>query len=94
MYAIRSYYAVFFSKQKVEKEVGTNENEASEKKSEITLERLALSLFIAVFIAGAGSLISPIFEKLFQTELNLSILIITIGHIDRPNRPGSPACNR
>jgi len=70
--------SVFFSKQKVEKEVGTNENEASEKKSEITLERLALSLFIAVFIAGAGSLISPIFEKLFQTELNLSILIITI----------------
>jgi len=70
--------SIFFSKQKKGKEAETSEDEPSEKKSEITLERLALSLFIAVFIAGAGSLISPVFEKLFQTELNLSILIITV----------------
>ncbi|HPF52785.1 MAG TPA: DUF819 family protein [Draconibacterium sp.] len=80
-----NFLSIFFSKQKVEKEFDNAEDEKSEKKTEITLERLALSLFIAVFIAGAGTLISPVFQKLFKTELNLSILIITILSIVAAN---------
>ncbi len=77
--------SVFFSKQKAGNQTETETKDPSGKKGEITLERLALSLFIAVFIAGTGSLVSPVFEKLFQTELNLSILIITILSIVAAN---------
>lgn len=49
----------------------------SEVKNEITLERLAVSLFIAVLVAAAGTVLAPLVQKVFQTELNLSILLIT-----------------
>lgn len=49
-----------------------------ETKNEITLERIAVSLFIAVFVAGLGSVLSPWVQNIIQTELNLNILIITI----------------
>ena len=44
----------------------------------ITLERIAVSLFIAVAVAGTGSFIAPYFQSLFHTDLNLSILVITL----------------
>ena len=45
-----------------------------EQKHAITLERFAVSIFIALLVAGAGTIVSPFFQQLFQTELNLSIL--------------------
>jgi uncharacterized membrane protein len=44
----------------------------------ITIERIAVSVFVAALIAGLGKLIAPILQNLFHTELNLSILIITV----------------
>ncbi len=52
-----------------------------EQKHEITLERFAVSIFIALLVAGAGTIVSPFFQQLFQTELNLSILLITVFSI-------------
>ncbi|NQU54357.1 MAG: DUF819 family protein [Bacteroidetes bacterium] len=49
-----------------------------EKKSEITLERIAVSIFIAVVVAGSGTVLAPFLQKIIHTELNLSILLITI----------------
>ena len=66
----------FFAKQKEEnKRSETSENGA---KSAITLERIAVSLFIALAIAGIGSVLAPMVQGLIHTELNLSILFITI----------------
>ncbi|MCE4566465.1 DUF819 family protein [Maribellus sp. CM-23] len=52
-----------------------------EQKHAITLERFAVSIFIALLVAGAGTIVSPFFQQLFQTELNLSILLITVFSI-------------
>ncbi len=52
-----------------------------EQKHEITLERFAVSIFIALLVAGGGTIVSPFFQQLFQTELNLSILLITVFSI-------------
>ncbi|MBI9068102.1 MAG: DUF819 family protein [Salinivirgaceae bacterium] len=49
-----------------------------EETSPITFERIAVSVFIAALIAGLGKWISPFLESLIHTELNLSILIITV----------------
>lgn len=58
----------------------TVENTVDEtaKKDPITLENISLVLFIAAITAGAGKLIAPYLQNLMNTELNLSILIITI----------------
>lgn len=48
------------------------------KNGGINMERIAVSVFIAILVAGVGSALAPLFQKLFQTDLNLSILIITI----------------
>lgn len=50
----------------------------TEKKSKITLERIAVSLFIAVLVAGAGTVLAPWLQQIIHTKLNLSILLITI----------------
>jgi uncharacterized membrane protein len=50
----------------------------TENKKGITLERIAVSLFIAVLIAGTGTVLAPFVQKLVHTELNMSILLITI----------------
>lgn len=66
----------FFSKSK--------NNDDDEKitdvkiKNEITLERITVSLFIAVFVAGLGTVLSPFLQQVIHTQLNLSILLITI----------------
>ncbi|WP_372751563.1 DUF819 domain-containing protein [Labilibaculum sp.] len=67
----------FFVKPKKE-----NQEEAvssSEKvKYPMTLERIAVSIFIAALVAGLGQLTSPYLQNLLHTKLNLSILIITV----------------
>ncbi len=50
----------------------------SENKGEITLERIAVALFIAALIAVSGDFIAPVVQKFLHSELNLSILFITI----------------
>jgi uncharacterized membrane protein len=50
----------------------------SETKSKITIERIAVSLFIAVLVAGAGTVLAPLIQQVIDTKLNLSILLITI----------------
>ncbi len=43
----------------------------------ITIERIAVSVFVATLIAGTGKLLAPYLQNLLHTKLNLSILIIT-----------------
>lgn len=74
-----SLLSIFFKKTGNNHEQDATMEE--EKKSAITLERFAISIFIALFVAGAGTLVSPFLQKLFQTELNLSILMITLFSI-------------
>jgi len=59
------------------------ENQVAEVKSDsntfpMTMERVAVSVFIAALIAGMGSMIAPLLQNLLQTDINLSILIITV----------------
>lgn len=68
----------FFKKQENDStEVNIIELEA-ETKNPITLERVAVSATIAVLVAAAGTVLSPVVEQVFHTKLNLSILLITI----------------
>ena len=66
----------FFVKPKAENRI--EESESKKVEFPITMERIAVSVFIAALIAGAGSFVSPYLQSLFQTDINLSILIITI----------------
>lgn len=68
----------FFVKRKPEVEQEQDIVETLEKKNEITLERIAVSVFIAVLVAGLGTVLAPYLQKVINTELNLSILLITI----------------
>ena len=71
------FLARFFVKPKKENEV--EDTAVSEKtKFPMTLERIAVSVFIAALIAGLGSLLAPYLQSLLHTKLNLSILVITI----------------
>ncbi len=70
------FLARFFVKRRSSK---TEEKILEEKKkTEIKFDRIATALFFAVVIAALGKIISPLLQKVFNTELNLSILIITI----------------
>jgi uncharacterized membrane protein len=72
-----AFLSRFFVKPK--KENSSDLHAKKEKTSfPITIERIAVSVFIAALIAGLGKLIAPILQNLFQTELNLSILVITV----------------
>jgi uncharacterized membrane protein len=66
----------FFVKPKKENEIANSA--AEEKVYPITLERIAVSVFIAALIAGVGSFISPYIQSILKTDLNLSILVITV----------------
>ncbi|MBS2210846.1 DUF819 family protein [Carboxylicivirga mesophila] len=46
--------------------------------SPITMERIGVTLFLAVLIAAGGGLLAPYLQQLFGTELNLGILVITL----------------
>lgn len=52
--------------------------EHTEEASPVTMERIAISLFLAVGIAALGGWVSPYLQSMIGTELNLSILIITL----------------
>lgn len=67
----------FFVKPKKEN-LEDNVDKLQEEKFPITLERIAVSLFIAALIAATGSMIAPLLQNLLQTDLNLSLLLITI----------------
>lgn len=71
-----AFLARFFTKSKHENTVDSSVN--IKKEYPISIERIAVSIFIAASLAGLGSFISPYIENLIHTELNLSILIITI----------------
>jgi len=71
------FLARFFVKPKKENEIDSNENN-QKNEYPITLERIAVSVFIAALIAGTGNFIAPYLQNLIHTELNLSILLITL----------------
>jgi len=66
----------FFAKPKLENTV-ENINEKDKTPEKINLESLALVIFIACSIACIGNYIAPLLQELFNTEINLSILLIT-----------------
>jgi uncharacterized membrane protein len=78
------FLARFFAKPKIENTIKA-ENSEEEKKEPITIENIALSLFFAILTAAVGIAISPYFQNLFNTEINLSILIVTILAIAAAN---------
>jgi uncharacterized membrane protein len=72
-----AFLARFFVKPK--KENSAVKSGKIEKVSfPITMERIAVSVFIAALIAGSGTLIAPYLQNLINTPLNLSILVITV----------------
>ena len=79
LFAIPSfkYLASFFAKPKVEN-LEAAEKDQNEIPYPITIERIALSMLIATFIAGIGSLISPAIQYLFSSKMSMNILIVTI----------------
>lgn len=79
MFAVPSmtFLARFFVKPKLEnKELA--ERDANEQTYPITMERIAISVLIAAVVAGAGSLISDLIQKVYSTRMSTSILIITV----------------
>jgi uncharacterized membrane protein len=68
----------FFKKPGIETDADNFPENEPETKSPITMERIAVSATIAVLVAAAGTVLSPAIEKVIHTELNLSILLITI----------------
>lgn len=44
----------------------------------ITMERIAISLLLAAVVAGAGSLLSDLIQKVYETRMSMSILMITL----------------
>ncbi|NOU58595.1 DUF819 domain-containing protein [Marinifilum caeruleilacunae] len=66
----------FFVKPKAENRI--EETGSGKKEFPITIERIAVSVFIAALIAGAGNFVSPYLQSLLNTDINLSILIITV----------------
>jgi len=66
----------FFVKPKKENQI--EEVKSDSKTFPMTMERVAVSVFIAALIAGLGSMIAPFLQNLLQTDINLSILIITV----------------
>lgn len=72
-----SFLARFFVSPKAENLEETG-RAAGEESYPITMERIAVSVLLATLIAGLGSLISDQIQKLFETRMSMSILIITI----------------
>ena len=71
------FLARFFVKPKKENDAISKANQ-EESSTPISMERIAVSIFIAVLIAGLGKSIAPYLQSLINTELNLSILLITV----------------
>lgn len=79
MFAVPSmtFLARFFVKPKVEntEEIQRNPNDETYP---ITMERIAISMLIAAVVAGTGSLLSDLIQKVYATRMSMSILMITI----------------
>ena len=71
------FLARFFVKPKKENQIEDTDQDKKEDHP-ITLERIAVAVFIAALIAGTGNFLAPYLQNLFNTELNLSILLITL----------------
>ncbi|NJO92786.1 MAG: DUF819 family protein [Chloroflexia bacterium] len=71
-----SFLSRFFVKPKEE---NRQERIETEKKAfPITMERIAVSIFVSVLIAAVGTLVADYLQSVIQTKLSLSILVITI----------------
>ena len=79
MFAVPSmkFLARFFVKPKAENLEAAIKN-ADETTYPITIERIALTVLIATVIAGVGSLLSDLIQKVYSTRMSTSILIITV----------------
>jgi|FLOH01.1.fsa_nt_gi uncharacterized membrane protein len=74
----------FFVKPKKEN-LEDNKEALLEEKFPITMERIAVTIFIAALIAGLGSLIAPPLQEILHTDLNLKLLVITIFAVTAAN---------
>lgn len=79
-----AFLARFFVKPKIENAV-ESENKTKDIKTEITIERIAVALFIAFAIAALGQWLAPYIQNLINSPLNFSILLITILSITAAN---------
>jgi len=79
MFAVPSmtFLARFFVKPKIENTEAI-EKSPNEETYPITMERIAISLLIAAVVAGAGSLLSDLIQKVYATRMSMSILMITL----------------
>lgn len=79
MFAIPSmtFLARFFVKPKAENLEAAEKN-PNDETYPITMERIAISLLIAAIVAAAGSLISELIQKVYETRMSMSILMITL----------------
>ena len=72
-----TFLARFFVKPKVGNTQAIEKN-LNDETYPITMERIAISVLIAAVVAGVGSLISDIIQKVYSTRMSTSILIITV----------------
>lgn len=79
MFAVPSmkFLVRFFVKPKIENMEAAEKN-ANEEVYPITMERIAISVLIAAVVAGAGSLLSDLIQKVYATRMSMSILLITL----------------
>jgi uncharacterized membrane protein len=79
MFAVPSmtFLARFFVKPKAENLEAAEKN-PNEETYPITMERIAISVLIAAVVAGAGSLLSDLIQKVYATRMSMSILMITL----------------
>jgi len=72
-----TFLARFFVKPKAEN-LNAAEKNPNDETYPITMERIAISVLIAAIVAGAGSLLSELIQKVYATRMSMSILMITI----------------
>jgi len=79
MFAVPSikFLTRFFVKPKVENTEAIEKN-PNDETFPITMERIAISVLIAAVVAGAGSLLSDLIQKVYETRMSMSILMITL----------------
>lgn len=71
-----AFLSRFFVKPKEENKIDTSVG--SKTDFPITLERIAVSVFVSILIAASGTMVAEYLQNLIHTQLNLSILVITI----------------
>ena len=71
-----SFLQRFFAKAKAENT--ENPVEIKTDSYPVTMERIALAVFVAAAIAGTGIWMETLLQQVFATRMNMSILVITI----------------